>query len=128
MAKALKTDKVSDNLVKHEFREHGPSMILLTDITYFFSYEKKAYLSVIKDAFIMQILAYVVGKSLEVDFVLQKVNLLFKNHKADLHTDTILHSDQGCHYTSISFRQLLKDKELRQSMSRRENCWDNAPQ
>lgn len=31
-------------------------------------------------------------------------------------------------YTSLSFRQLLKDKELRQSMSRRGNCWDNAPQ
>lgn len=38
------------------------------------------------------------------------------------------HSDQGCHYTSIQFRQLLKDKNLRQSMSRKGNCWDNAPQ
>lgn len=129
MAKALKTDTVSDNLVKREFREHGPGMILLTDITYlFFNHGQKAYLSVIKDAFTMQILAYVASESLEVDFVLQTVNLLFKNHKADLHTDTILHSDQGCHYTSIFFRQLLKDKELRQSMSRRGNCWDNAPQ
>ena len=38
------------------------------------------------------------------------------------------HSDQGSHYTSIKFIQLLKDSELRQSMSRRANCWDNAPQ
>jgi len=38
-----------------------------------------------------------------------------------------MHSDQGSHYTSIPFRQLLADKELRQSMSRRGNCWDNAP-
>ncbi len=129
MAKALKTDAVSDNLVKREFREHGPGMILLTDITYlFFNHVQKAYLSVIKDAFTMQILAYAASESLEVDFVLETVNLLFEKHKADLHTDTILYSDQGCHYTSISFRQLLKDKELRQSMSRRGNCWDNAPQ
>ena len=35
---------------------------------------------------------------------------------------------KGCHYTSIPFRQLLKDKNLRQSMSRKGNCWDNAPQ
>ncbi|MBW4845121.1 MAG: IS3 family transposase, partial [Lachnospiraceae bacterium] len=56
------------------------------------------------------------------------INMLIKNHKKSLQTDAILHSDQGCHYTSISFRQLLKDKELRQSMSRRGNCWDNAPQ
>ncbi len=129
MAKALKTNAVSENLVKREFREHGSGMILLTDITYlFFAHGQKAYLSVIKDAFTMQILAYVASESLEVDFVLETVTQLFKNHKLDLHTDTILHSDQGCHYTSISFRQLLKDKALRQSMSRRGNCWDNAPQ
>ena len=40
----------------------------------------------------------------------------------------MLHSDQGCHYTSYSFIQILKDKQLRQSMSRKGNCWDNAPQ
>ncbi|MCB7430620.1 IS3 family transposase, partial [Erysipelatoclostridium ramosum] len=43
-------------------------------------------------------------------------------------TEAYIHSDQGCHYTSIPFRQLLKDKNLRQSMSRKGNCWDNAPQ
>jgi transposase InsO family protein len=63
-----------------------------------------------------------------VDFVLETVNILIYNHRNNLQTDAILHSDQGCHYTSISFRQLLKGKELRQSMSRRGNCWDNAPQ
>ena len=45
-----------------------------------------------------------------------------------LKAETIIHSDQGSHYTSIKFIQLLKDSELRQSMSRRANCWDNAPQ
>jgi transposase InsO family protein len=129
MAKALKTNAIADNLVKREFTEHGAGKILLTDITYLF-YNKgcKAYLSVIKDACTKQILAYVVSESLEVDFVLETVNILIQKHSESLHTNTILHSDQGCHYTSISFRQLLKDKELRQSMSRRGNCWDNAPQ
>jgi len=41
---------------------------------------------------------------------------------------TLINSDQGSHYTSIKFIQLIKDSELRQSMSRRANCWDNAPQ
>jgi transposase InsO family protein len=45
-----------------------------------------------------------------------------------MNTETMVHSDQGAHYTSVQFRSLLKDKELRQSMSRRANCWDNAPQ
>ena len=129
MAKALKTYAVSDNLVQREFSEHGAGKILLTDITYlFYNHRCKAYLSVIKDACTKQVLAYVLSESLEVDFVLDTINMLIKNHKKSLQTDAILHSDQGCHYTSISFRQLLKDKELRQSMSRRGNCWDNAPQ
>lgn len=129
MAKAMKTNNVSENLVNREFQEHGPNMILLTDITYlFYNHGYKAYLSVIKDACTKQVMAYVVSESLAVDFVPETVNMLIQNHGISLNGETILHSDQGCHYTSISFRQLLKDKKLRQSMSRRGNCWDNAPQ
>lgn len=40
----------------------------------------------------------------------------------------MLHSDQGVHYTSPKFHQLLKRYNIQQSMSRRGNCWDNAPQ
>ena len=129
MAKAMKTNNISENLVNREFQEHGPGMILLTDITYlFYNHGDKAYLSVIKDACTKQVMAYVVSESLAVDFVLETVNMLIQDHGISLNEETILHSDQGCHYTSISFRQLLKDKKLRQSMSRRGNCWDNAPQ
>ncbi|MBX4262931.1 IS3 family transposase (plasmid) [Clostridium estertheticum] len=129
MAKAMKTNNISENLVNREFQEHGPGMILLTDITYlFYNHGNKAYLSVIKDACTKQVMAYVVSESLAVDFVLETVNMLIQNHGISLSEETILHSDQRCHYTIISFRQLLKDKKLRQSMSRRGNCWDNAPQ
>lgn len=129
MAKAIKTDSVAENLVNREFREHGPKKVLLTDITYlFYNSGNRAYLSVIKDACTKQVLAYVPSKSLEVDFVLETINKLMLNHGVSLSQETIVHSDQGCHYTSMSFRQLLKDRKLRQSMSRRGNCWDNAPQ
>lgn len=129
MAKAMKTDNVSENLVNRKFQDHGPGMILLTDITYlFYNHGDKAYLSVIKDAYTKQVMAYVASESLAVDFVLETVDDLIRDHGISLNSETILHSDQGCHYTSISFRQLLKDKKLRQSMSRRGNCWDNAPQ
>ena len=67
-------------------------------------------------------------ESLEIDFVLQTANLLIQKHGSLLNTSTIIHSDQGSHYTSIKFRQLIDDFGLRQSMSRRGNCWDNAPQ
>lgn len=127
MAKAIQTNAVADNKVKREFRLHGARKILLTDITYIPYHGKFCYLSVIKDAFTEQILSYVLSESLEVDFVLLTVNQLINKHGDSLETDSILHSDQGCHYTSIKYRQLLSNYSLRQSMSRRGNCWDNAP-
>ena len=128
MAKALKTSNVADNLLKREFECYGPRMVLLTDITFLPYNGRFAYLSTILDAFTKQVLSYVISDSLEVDFVLETVNQLMERHGISLHAETIIHSDQGCHYTSYRFIQLVKDKKLRQSMSRRGNCWDNAPQ
>lgn len=128
MAKALRTNAVADNQVKREFRMHGARAILLTDITYIPCNGRFYYLSVIKDAFTEQVLSYVLSESLEVDFVLETVNQLIRDHGTSLETSVMIHSDQGCHYTSVKFRQLLSDYHLRQSMSRRGNCWDNAPQ
>ena len=128
MAKAIKTNNVAANLVKREFEKYGPRKILLTDITYIPYNGEFCYLSTILDAFTKQILSYVLSESLEVDFVLETVNMMVEKHGIALSTDTIIHSDQGCHYTSCSFIQLVKDKGLRQSMSRRGNCCDNAPQ
>lgn len=128
MARDLKTDTVLKNHVNREFREHGPRRILLTDITYIRLKDRFCYLSVIKDAYTMQILAYKLSESLEVDFVLDTINQLLSEHKCSLDDETIIHSDQGCHYTSVAFRTLVSNSSLRQSMSRKGNCWDNAPQ
>lgn len=128
MAKAIKTNNVADNLVKREFEKHGPRKILLTDVTYIPFDGRFCYLSTILDAFTKQILSYVLSESMEVDFVLETVRQMLEKHQVSLTAKTIIHSDQGCHYTSCSFIQLVKDKGLRQSMSRRGNCWDNAPQ
>lgn len=128
MAKALKTNNVAKNLLNREFEEHGPRAVLLTDITYIPYNNTRCYLSTIIDAFTKEVLSYVLSESLEIDFVLETVNQLINKHRISLTTETLIHSDQGCHYTSCSFIQLLKDKKLRQSMSRKGNCWDNAPQ
>lgn len=128
MAKALRTNAVADNRVNREFRKHGARKILLTDITYIPYNNTFCYLSVIKDAYTEQVLSHVISDSLEVDFVLETVNQLIRNHGTTLDAQAMIHSDQGCHYTSIKFRELIKNSGLRQSMSRRGNCWDNAPQ
>ena len=129
MAKALKTDAVADNLLNREFESHGPRSILLTDITYIINGKApRCYMSTIIDACTKELLAWVLSESLEIDFVLETVEIAISKYGIEMNTETMIHSDQGAHYTSVQFRTLLKDKELRQSMSRRANCWDNAPQ
>lgn len=128
MAKALKTSNYADNLVQRDFIGRGPRSVLLTDITYLPYKNTFAYLSTIIDAFTKQVLSYVLSDSLKLDFVLLTVEQLVRDHGISLSQETILHSDQGAHYTSYKFIEIVSDYGLRQSMSRRGNCWDNAPQ
>lgn len=127
MSKAMATSNIAPNIVERKF-EQKPRKVLLTDITYLFFKGGKCYLSTILDAFTREILAYRVSISLRVEFVLETVDLLIEKHGCTLDNETIVHSDQGCHYTSYAFIQKLKDAEFVQSMSRKGNCWDNAPQ
>ncbi len=128
MARALQTSHVADNVLKRQFKEHGPRKVMLTDITYLPYNGQFAYLSTILDAYTKEILSYELSDSLEVDFVLDTVRQLVANHGIELTAETLIHSDQGCHYTSIKFIDLVQNENLIQSMSRRGNCWDNAPQ
>lgn len=128
MAKALKTNTVFPNIVNREFVSGGVRKVLLTDITYIFYDDGVCYLSTILDAFTREILAYELSSSLEVTFVLNTVEKLVAEYGSTLDDTTIIHSDQGCHYTSKAFIQKLKDNNFVQSMSRKGNCWDNAPQ
>lgn len=126
--KDFKLSAIADNLVQRRFEDFGPRTILLTDITYLPYNGTFAYLSTILDAYTKQILAYVVSNSLEEDFVIETIENLVRDHGISLHAETIIHSDQGSHYTARSFIDILHSKSLKQSMSRRGNCWDNAPQ
>ena len=128
MAKALRTNKVAGNIVDRNFRGYGVRKVLLTDITYLSFRSGRCYLSTILDAFTHEVLAYEISMSLKVEFVLDTVARLIEKHGSTLDSRTIVHSDQGFHYTSIAFIEKLRDAEFVQSMSRKGNCWDNAPQ
>ena len=129
MAKAMASAHVAPNLLNREFETQGPRKVMLTDITYIINGKApRCYMSTILDACTKELLAWVLSISLEIDFVLETVNQLIENHGVSLTSETLIHSDQGSHYKSIKFIQLVKDSELRQSMSRKANCWDNAPQ
>ena len=128
LQRSIRMGSTAENLINREFESHGPRAILLTDITYIPLCGRFCYLSTILDACTKQVLAYAMSESLEVDFVLETVQLLVKHHGISLSKETVIHSDQGTHYTSLKFIQLVENSALRRSMSRRGNCWDNAPQ
>lgn len=128
MLKATKEHTTLPNLLNREFKQNIVGKVLLTDITYlFYGNGKKAYLSTIKDSCTNEILAYNISKSLTLDIVLITLEIL-KKHKIKLDKKAYIHSDQGVHYTSPIYQKKVKDMNLGQSMSRRGNCWDNAPQ
>ena len=127
--KATLEHSVVPNILKRQFKQEIPGKVLLTDITYLpFSNSKMAYLSTIKDASTNEILSYHLSKRITLDIATTTIEKLFKNHSSLLNKDAFIHSDQGSHYTSPIFQRLLKKHNLGQSMSRRGNCWDNAPQ
>jgi len=129
MMKATKEHRTLPNILKRNFKQGIPGKVLLTDITYlFYGQGKKAYLSTIKDGSTNEILAYNVSSNITLDIATDTILKLKKNRKVKLAKGAFIHSDQGAHYTSPIFQKLVKTHGLLQSMSRRGNCWDNAPQ
>ena len=128
MARDMQTDQVSLNVLDRQFDAYLPREACLTDITYIPYHGQFCYLSVIIDLCTKEALAYVLSTSLKVEFVLRTVEQLLEKHGSELTERTIIHSDQGCHYTSKRFIEKLEENDFFQSMSRKGNCWDNAPQ
>lgn len=128
MMREMQTNQIAPNVLDRNFDAYLPREACLTDITYIPYNGTYCYLSTIKDVCTKEILAYVLSPNLKVEFVLRTVEMLLKDHGKELTEGTIIHSDQGCHYTSKRFIEMLADNEFFQSMSRKANCWDNAPQ
>ena len=127
MAKATKEHRTCANELNRNFRQGVAGKVLLTDITYLtYRNGKRAYLSTIKDGETKEILAYEVSSSLHIEIALNTLKKLKKH--THLVEDALIHSDQGFHYTNPQFQAFVKKMGLGQSMSRRGNCWDNAPQ
>jgi putative transposase len=129
MMKATQEHRVVPNLLNRQFKQDVPGKVLLTDITYlFYGKGQKAYLSTIKDSSTNEILAYHISERITMDLATDTLKKLKKNKHFKKVKDALIHSDQGTHYTHPDFQKAVKKLGLRQSMSRRGNCWDNAPQ
>lgn len=129
MMKATQEHKVVPNLLNRKFKQEIAYKVLLTDITYlFYGKGQKAYLSTIKDASTNEIVAYEVSSRITLDIATETLKKLKRSRKVKLAEGAFIHSDQGSHYTSPVYQKMVKKYKMGQSMSRRGNCWDNAPQ
>lgn len=129
MLKATKEHRIVPSQLKREFKQNPPGKTLLTDITYLvYGKNQRAYLSTILDGSTNEILAYHVSEQMTLELVTTTLHKLKKNPRIRLTEGAYIHLDQGAHYTSPTYQKLVKKLNLGQSMSRRGNCWDNAPQ
>lgn len=115
-----------ENILNREFIASGPNQKWVTDITCVDTHQGWLYLSTIKDLYDGFIVAYCCSQNISVGLVTGTVQQAKQKEKVT--EGLLLHSDQGSQYTSQPYHDLLvKEFSIIPSMSRRGNCWDNAP-
>ena len=118
------TGRIAPNLLNREFAAEHPNQKWATDITEFSLFGTKLYLSPIIDLYNREIVSYDIS---EHQTFRQTMNMLEEAFKRiPNNSNLILHSDQGWQYQMERFQFLLSQKGIRQSMSRKGNCLDNA--
>ncbi|WP_245552119.1 IS3 family transposase [Chitinophaga pinensis] len=117
--------EVSSNILNREFTATSPSEKWVSDITYIRTKSGWLYLTVIMDLFDRKILGWAMSKGMTAaETVVAAWKMAIRNRSVKEHM--IIHSDRGVQYASHEFRILLKSGQIRQSMSRKGNCWDNS--
>tara|TARA_Y100000817_G_C16834754_1_gene535236 strand:+ start:832 stop:1692 length:861 start_codon:yes stop_codon:yes gene_type:complete len=101
-----------------------PGKVLAGDITYLRLGKQFIYLAVVMDLYNREILGWSMSWSLETKLVLDAMDMAMKKVGPD--AEIIFHSDRGSQYASRAYRNFLKNKNIKPSMSRRGNCYDNA--
>ena len=116
--------KVAPDLLQRDFEAAKPNRKWVTDVTEFSLFGQKLYLSPILDLCSRDIVSYALSDKPVLSMVIRMLDKAFVQVPEG--TDLILHSDQGWQYQHRQYQRMLKDKGIRQSMSRKGNCLDNA--
>ena len=119
-----KVGRIAPNILERNFKASKPNRKWATDVTEFSLFGRKSYLSPIIDLYNGEIISYNITYRPTLDLVIDMVDSAFG--KIQNNTNLVLHSDQGWHYQHSNYRLRLKKKGIRQSMSRKGNCLDNA--
>ncbi len=113
------------NLLNRQFAVTAPNEVWCGDVSYIWTGKRWGYLAVVIDLFARKLIGWAMSYSPDSNLTCQALTMAFESRGRP--KGVMFHSDQGCHYTSRQFRQLLWRYRLTQSMSRRGNCWDNSP-
>lgn len=116
--------KIIPNLLNRDFQAEKPNQKWVTDVTEFHLFGEKLYLSPILDLHSRDLVSYTISERPILSMVTTMLNRAFE--KIPNGTGLILHSDQGWQYQHKQYQQMLCRKGIRQSMSRKGNCLDNA--
>ena len=116
--------KIAPNLLNRDFRAEKPNQKWVTDVTEFSLFGEKLYLSPILDLHSSDLVSYTISDRPVLSMVTTMLNEAFA--KIPDGTNLILHSDQGWQYQHKQYQRMLREKGIRQSMSRKGNCLDNA--
>jgi transposase InsO family protein len=115
------------NLLERNFTNLEADQVYSTDITTLKFNGKKAYFAAVKDLETKEIVGSAVSNRIDLTLTNTAINKALNRLSPKQKTGLIVHSDQGFHFTHLSFRTLLNENGVLQSMSRRGNCLDNAP-
>jgi len=116
-------ENIKENILDRNFESDKPMKKLVTDITYIPCREKMIYLCTVIDLFNNEPVAWTVKDCQDKSLTIDTVKQLSGKHNLK---GSLIHSDQGVHYRSNDYVNLLDELGVTQSMSRRGNCWDNA--
>ncbi len=115
---------IAPDLLQRDFYPAKPNQAYVGDITYISTSEGWLYLAVVIDLFSRQVVGWSMNKRMKASLVNDALSMAIKQRKPP--KGLIYHTDRGSQYASKSHRKLLKINGIKQSMSRKGNCWDNA--
>jgi len=113
------------NLLERQFAVPEPDRVWCGDMTYIWTGERWHYLAVVMDLFARKIIGWSLSAKADTELVSRALRMAYESRGQP--ANVMFHSDQGSQYTSLKYQQFVWCYRMRQSVSRRGNCWDNAP-
>jgi len=119
------TRPVAENVLNRQFNVAGANQVWSSDITYIATAEGWLYLCVVIDLYSRKVIGWAMGRTMQAALVVKALMMAIMRRGGP--AGVIFHSDRGSQYASEELRGVLQRHGLEQSMSRKGNCWDNAP-